>query len=68
MLTHAPTSLQLADGTIFDSSYERGQPATFAPNQVIPGWTEALLLMKEGDHWELTIPPKVSDRTYPRPS
>ena len=38
----------LTDGTVFDSSYERGKPATFAPNQVIGGWTEALQLMKEG--------------------
>jgi hypothetical protein len=40
----------------FDSSYKRGQPATFAPNQVIKGWTEAMQLMKEGDKWELYIP------------
>ena len=48
---------KLLDGSIFDSSYQRGQTATFAPNQVIPGWTEALQLMKEGDKWRLTIPP-----------
>jgi FKBP-type peptidyl-prolyl cis-trans isomerase FklB len=35
---------------------QRGTPATFAPNQVISGWTEALQLMKEGDKWELYIP------------
>lgn len=46
----------LIDGTEFDSSYGRGAPATFAPNQVIKGWTEALQLMVEGDKWELYIP------------
>ena len=46
----------LIDGTEFDSSYKRGQPLTFAPNQVIKGWTEAMQLMKEGGKWELYIP------------
>jgi len=46
----------LIDGTEFDSSYKRGQPLTFAPNQVIRGWTEAMQLMKEGAKWELYIP------------
>jgi FKBP-type peptidyl-prolyl cis-trans isomerase len=46
----------LIDGTEFDSSYKRGEPTTFAPNQVIGGWTEAMQLMKEGDKWELYIP------------
>ena len=46
----------LIDGTKFDSSYDRGQPTEFAPNQVIKGWTEALMLMKEGDKWRLHIP------------
>ncbi len=46
----------LIDGTEFDSSYKRGQPATFALNGVIPGWTEALQLMKEGSKWEIFIP------------
>ena len=41
----------LMDGTEFDSSYKRGQPTTFAPNQVIKGWTEAMQLMVEGDKW-----------------
>merc|ERR1711971_162702 len=45
----------LIDGTEFDSSYKRGQPATFAPRQVIKGWTESMQLMKEGDKWELYI-------------
>ena len=47
---------KLIDGTVFDSSYKRGQPATFRPNQVIKGWTEALTLMPEGSVWELYIP------------
>jgi len=46
----------LIDGTEFDSSYKRGEPLTFAPNQVIRGWTEAMQLMKEGAKWELYIP------------
>ena len=46
----------LTDGTVFDSSYDRGRPATFGVGQVIPGWTEALQLMKPGDKWLLLIP------------
>ena len=46
----------LIDGTEFDSSYKRGKPATFPVKAVIPGWTEALQLMKEGSKWELFIP------------
>jgi len=46
----------LVDGTKFDSSYDRGAPAVFPVNGVIPGWTEALLLMSVGDKLELTIP------------
>ena len=46
----------LIDGTQFDSSYDRGTPTTFAPNQVISGWTEAMQLMVEGDKWEMYIP------------
>lgn len=48
---------KLTDGTEFDSSYQRNQPATFPVNGVIRGWTEALQLMNVGDKWELTIPP-----------
>ncbi len=47
---------KLIDGTIFDSSYQRGTPTSFPVNRVIAGWTEALQLMKEGDVWELSIP------------
>ena len=47
---------KLIDGTVFDSSYERGSPTSFAPNQVIKGWTEAMQLMVEGDKWEMYIP------------
>lgn len=51
----------LLDGTKFDSSVDRGQPATFALNQVIPGWTEGLQLMPEGSKYTLWIP---SDLAY----
>jgi FKBP-type peptidyl-prolyl cis-trans isomerase FklB len=47
------------DGTEFDSSYKRGQPATFKVKGVIKGWTEALQLMKEGSKWQLFIPPEL---------
>jgi len=47
---------KLVDGTVFDSSVQRGQPATFGVTQVIKGWTEALQMMHEGDKWILYIP------------
>lgn len=48
------------NGTEFDSSYKRKKPATFPVNGVIDGWTEALLLMKEGAKWQLFIPPELA--------
>jgi FKBP-type peptidyl-prolyl cis-trans isomerase FklB len=50
----------LVDGTEFDSSYKRGQPATFPVSGVIPGWTEALQLMPIGSKYELAIPPALA--------
>lgn len=47
---------KLLDGTVFDSSVDRGVPATFGVTQVIPGWVEALQLMKAGSKWRLYIP------------
>ena len=47
---------KLIDGIVFDSSVERGEPATFGVTQVIPGWVEALQMMKEGAKWRLFIP------------
>jgi FKBP-type peptidyl-prolyl cis-trans isomerase FklB len=49
----------LINGTEFDSSYKRGQPASFQVKGVIKGWTEALQLMKEGSKWQLFIPPEL---------
>ena len=47
----------LSDGSVFDSSVDRGEPAQFGLSQVIAGWTEALQLMRVGDKWRLFIPP-----------
>lgn len=49
----------LIDGTVFDSSVDRGQPISFGLNQVIKGWTEGLQLMKEGDKFRFFIPPEL---------
>jgi FKBP-type peptidyl-prolyl cis-trans isomerase len=46
----------LIDGTVFDSSVERGEPAVFGVGQVIPGWTEALQLMPVGSKWKIYVP------------
>jgi FKBP-type peptidyl-prolyl cis-trans isomerase len=51
---------KLLDGTVFDASERHGGPATFGVNQVIPGWTEALQLMKPGAKYQLWIPPKLA--------
>lgn len=51
---------KLIDGTVFDSSVERGEPATFGVTQVIPGWVEALQLMKEGAKYRLFIPSQLA--------
>ncbi|MEH6582735.1 MAG: FKBP-type peptidyl-prolyl cis-trans isomerase [Halioglobus sp.] len=50
----------LVDGTIFDSSVDRGEPAEFGVNQVIPAWTEALQLMTVGDKWRIAAPPHLA--------
>ena len=49
----------LIDGTVFDSSVKRGQPATFPLNKVIKGWTEGLQLMRVGSKWRFFIPPNL---------
>ncbi|MFI3240785.1 MAG: FKBP-type peptidyl-prolyl cis-trans isomerase [Bacteroidales bacterium] len=51
---------RLIDGTVFDSSVERGEPATFGVTQVIPGWVEALQMMEEGAQWRLFIPSELA--------
>ncbi len=50
----------LINGTLFDSSIKRGEPAIFGVSQVIPGWVEALQLMKEGSKWRLFIPSELA--------
>jgi FKBP-type peptidyl-prolyl cis-trans isomerase FklB len=57
----------LINGTEFDSSYKRGQPATFPVSGVIKGWTEALQLMKEGSKWHLVIPADLAYGEQGRP-
>ena len=51
---------KLIDGTVFDNSVERGEPATFPLDKVIPGWTEGLQLMSEGSHYRLFIPSELA--------
>lgn len=51
---------KLVDGSVFDSSIKRGEPATFQLSQVIPGWTEALQLMPVGSKYRITIPPALA--------
>ena len=57
----------LINGNVFDSSIERGTPATFGVNQVIKGWTEALQLMKEGSKYRLYIPQDLAYGAHPHP-
>ena len=57
----------LIDGTVFDSSVDRGQPASFGVNQVIPGWTEALQLMSTGSKYRLYIPHNLAYGATPHP-
>ena len=57
----------LLDGTEFDSSYKRGQPASFVLGRVIPGWTEGLQLMKPGAKYQLFVPPQLAYDVHPRP-
>merc|ERR1719235_1729290 len=61
------TAQNYPSGETFDSSYARGSPTSFAPNQVIKGWTEAMQLMVEGDKWEMYIPSELGygDRGSP---
>lgn len=51
---------RLIDGSVFDSSVERGEPATFGVTQVIPGWVEALQMMNQGSKWRIYIPAKLA--------
>jgi FKBP-type peptidyl-prolyl cis-trans isomerase FklB len=50
----------LVDGTVFDSSVQRGEPAEFGVHQVIPAWTEALQMMSVGDKWRIACPPNLA--------
>lgn len=57
----------LTNGTVFDSSVQRGTPASFGVNQVIKGWTEALQLMPTGSKWKLYIPEDLAYGAHPHP-
>jgi FKBP-type peptidyl-prolyl cis-trans isomerase 2 len=57
---------KLLDGTEFDSSYKRGEPAKFQLNHVIPGWSEGVGLMKAGAKYELFVPPSMAYDVRPR--
>ena len=57
----------LLDGTVFDSSVDRGEPATFGVSQVIKGWTEVLQLMPTGSKWKVYIPSELAYGANPRP-
>ena len=50
---------KLLDGTIFDSSYQRGEPAVMTVRDLVPGWVEALQMMRPGDQWLLYVPPSL---------
>lgn len=56
---------KLIDGTVFDSSIQRGFPATFGVTEVLPGWMEALQMMKAGDKWEVYLPPGLAYGEFP---
>jgi FKBP-type peptidyl-prolyl cis-trans isomerase len=58
---------KLIDGSEFDSTYARGVPASFTVNGVIPGWQEALVLMKPGAKWQLFVPPELAYGATPKP-
>jgi FKBP-type peptidyl-prolyl cis-trans isomerase len=58
---------KLLDGTEFDSTYAHGAPASFTVNGVIPGWQEALVLMKPGAKWQLFVPPELAYGARPQP-
>jgi FKBP-type peptidyl-prolyl cis-trans isomerase FklB len=58
---------KLLDGSEFDSTYARGAPVSFAVNGVIPGWQEALVLMKPGAKWQLFVPPELGYGVAPQP-
>lgn len=57
----------LTDGTVFDSSVDRGEPIVFGVNQVIPGWTEALKMMPVGSKWKIYVPADLAYGKNPRP-